>query len=314
MSYTVKIKKEAQKFYESLRKVYRTINVRTGGFIGIVRHAFNHFSAARGAEAAAGISYYALFSIFPMLLVFISIGGYFLEREVAQEMVLNAVTAVIPNAANVINNNIASVLQLRGAVGIVALITLIWSATSVFNMVILNINRAFPESRVPNFLHRRFLSLIIIIILGFLFILSLATTTVSEIIPSFTIPINGKYLHETTLWRIFALSLPFVVKFFLFWAIYHWVPLTPVKRPAAVISAGFTALAWEIVTNGFTWFLGSGFATFRLIYGSVGAIVALMFWIYLTGMITIFGAHLTYAINYHLGVKARTKLKVKDAA
>jgi len=185
MSYTVKMKKEAQKVYETIRRFYRSVNTRTGGFMGIVRHAINHFTAARGAEAAAGISYYALFSIFPMLLVFISIGGYFLEQEVAQDMVLSAVTAVIPNAANVINNNIASVLQLRGAVGVVALITLAWSATSVFNMVILNINRAFPESRKPNFLHRRFLSLIIITILGFLFILSLATTTVSEIIPSF---------------------------------------------------------------------------------------------------------------------------------
>jgi YihY family inner membrane protein len=307
-----KFKEKAQKSNEKARDLYRKVNKRTGGILGILRHAFTNFTNAHGVEAAASISFYALFSIFPLLLVFISIAGYFLEREVAQAKVLEAVTAAIPLAENVIVDNIATVMRLRGTVGALALITLIWSASNVFNKVILNVNRAFPEVRTPNFFRSRLLALIIIFTLGLLFILSIAATTVIELIPTFTIPINGKNLYETTLWYFISILVPVIIEFFLFWGLFQWIPHTAIKRKASVIGALFAAISWELVTNGFTWFLSNGFVNYQLIYGSLGAIVALLFWIYLTGQITIFGAHLTYAINYHLRAKENATLETQE--
>ena len=57
------------------------------------------------------------------------------------------------------------------------------------------------------------------------------------------------------------------------------------------------AAGWEIITLGFTWYLGSGLVQYELVYGSLGTIVGLMFWIYLGSLITLFGAHLTATLS-----------------
>ena len=284
-----KIKAWGGTVYERSQITYKRINKRTGGVLGILRHAAIHFVQARGAEAASALSFTAFFSIFPMIIAVISIGSYFLDIETVKNMVFTAIASVIPNATEVINTNIDNVIKARGVVSVVALLALIWTTTSLFNLVVININRAFSDSHTPKFLSSRLFALLLMIILGGLFILSLVASTFSELMPKLNL--------ETVLWRIFALLVPVVIKFLLFWGMYRWIPRVSVKHKAAAISALVTAIAWELVTNAFTWYLGSSTGAVNLIYGSLWAIVALMFWIYLTGMIIIFGAHLAYAID-----------------
>jgi len=303
-----KIKQRSRLSYNKLRAFYLGLNKRSGGTIGIIRHAVTNFTIARGAEAAAALSYYAFFAIFPLLLVFISIGSYFLEREFVKQQVLETVIAVIPVSATLINNNIDSVLQLRGAVTTIALISLIWSASNLFYKIVMNVNRAFPGSKNPGFFHSRLIALILISILGLLFLLSIAATTLAQIIPALDLVLNGKTFHETVFWRIISPTVPFVIKFFLFWGIYTWVPRAKVIRGAAAISALTSAILWEVVTKGFTWLISSGFTNYQLVYGSLGTIVALLFWIFLTGQILLFGAHLTHAITYHVLHKSSQKV------
>jgi len=57
-----------------------------------------------------------------------------------------------------------------------------------------------------------------------------------------------------------------------------------------------TTVLWEISTNIFTWYLSSGFISYEIVYGSLGRIVALLVWIYISSWVLIFGAYLTAAI------------------
>jgi membrane protein len=294
-----KIKTWGGTVYDRSRITYQRINRRTGGVPGIVRHAAIRFVKARGAEAASALSFTGFFSIFPMIIAVISIGSFFLDIEIVKNLVFSAVASVNPNATEVINTNIDNVIKARGVVSVVALIALIWTTTSLFNLVVVNINRAFSDSHTPKFLSSRLFALLLMITLGGLFVLSLVATTLAELMPSLNI--------ESVLWRIFTLLIAVVIKFLLFWGLYRWIPRVKVKHKAAAISALVTAIAWELVTNTFTWYLGSSTGAVNLVYGSLWAIVALMFWIYLTGMIIIFGAHLTYAIDFQ--IKYQEKLK-----
>ena len=60
-------------------------------------------------------------------------------------------------------------------------------------------------------------------------------------------------------------------------------------------------LVVEITTVGFTWYISSGLARYEFVYGSLGAVVALMLWIYFNSLITLFGAHLGAAIARQTG-------------
>jgi membrane protein len=291
------MKEKIEKTKRWLGKAYKKIDHLSGGVLEIFRHAFERFSEERGSEAAASMAYYAFFSIFPMLLVFIVIGSFFVDRTVVQTHLVNLLQGVIPGVETVIIENINRVLKLRGAVTFIALISLIWSATSVFNILAKNINRAFPRAVVPDFLKGRFMGFLIFIAIGMLLLLSIASSTLSGLIPVINIPFNDKALHETFLWQIGAFLVPVFINFLLFWAMYYWIPRISISRKASLIAGLIAGLSWELVNNSFTWYLSSGLSRYRLVYGSLGSIVALLFWIYLTAMIALLGAHITASIQ-----------------
>jgi membrane protein len=290
-------KKYSQKLKQSLKSFYLKVDDFTDGVPEIIRVAFQRFGQERGSEAAASLAYYAFFSIFPMLIVLIVVGSFFVNRDVVQQQVLNLLQGVLPGAKELVIGNIERVLQLRGAVTFLALITLIWSATSVFNILAKNINRAFPRATVPNFFKGRMMGFFMLLALGLLMVLTILVTTGVGLIPAIQIPFNDKSLHQTFLWQIGSFLVPIGFNTLTFWAMYYWVPSVNVSRKASLIGALVTGVTWEMLNNAFTWYLSSGLSQYRLVYGSVWTVVALLFWIYLTSTIALLGAHLTASIQ-----------------
>jgi membrane protein len=296
----MKLKETYQKILYTLKSFYKRVDDFSGGVLGILRSTFQCFAKARGSEAAASLAYYAFFSIFPMLLVFIVIGSYFIERKLVEEQLLKLLQGVLPGVEEVIIANIERVLELRSAVTFIALISLIWSATSVFNILAKNINRAFPNAEEPDFFKGRMLGFFMFLALGLLMVLSFGASTISGLMPVINIPFNDKALHETFIWQVGAFLVPVVLNLLMFWAMYQWVPMVRVHHKAAFLGALVAGVAWELLNNAFTWYLSSGLSRYRLVYGSVGTIVALLFWIYLTSMIVLIGAHLTSSIHHSI--------------
>jgi YihY family inner membrane protein len=293
----MKFKEAFQKALAWIKNLYHRLDDLSGGVLGIIRLTIERFTEERGAETAASLAYYAFFSIFPMLLVFIVIGSFFVDAEVVQIQLLTVLEGIVPAAEDLVIQNINHVLRLRGAVTFVALLSLVWSATSVFNILARNINRAFPQAGLLNFFKGRLRALVIFFSIGLLLLLSLAVSTLIGLIPVIEIPINGFYLHETIIWQIGGFLVPVFVNWIMFGALYQWVPTVDVSRRASFFGGLIAAVAWVLLNNGFTWYLSSGLSQYQLVYGSLGTIVALFFWVYLTAIIVLVGAHLTAAIQ-----------------
>jgi membrane protein len=273
----------------------------TGAFrlvLAILKEAYKSFIHSRAHEGAASIAYFALFSLFPMMLVLVVIGSYFLQNISVQEQLIYWVTSSIPGAEEIISQNIERMLSLRGAFGLVGVVSLLWSASGVFNGLAANINRAWPEAQTRNFVSNRVVALGIlgglVVLLGIL----LFFDTLYTLLPEFTLPISGSQAwHKSTLWQWFSTILPVFLNFLIFWVIYWKVPNLKVSRRGSFIGALVTLVIWRLFTLGFSLYLGGSFARYELVYGSLGTIVVLMFWVSLTGYITLLGAHLTAAID-----------------
>jgi membrane protein len=111
--------------------------------------------------------------------------------------------------------------------------------------------------------------------------------------------LGGIDIYDTFGWAMLTRLVPWLLVFLMFQSLYRWVPRTEVKWSEAFWGALFAATAWEIGKSIFGWFLSSGLASYQLVYGSLGAVVALMLWIYLSSVITLLGAHLSAAITFH---------------
>jgi membrane protein len=280
---------------------YRQADSLSQGTLGILVRAIQTFAEADAATAAASIAYYALFSLFPLLLFLVTIGSSVLQSERVEQEVLDFTATALPISQELVERNIEEVLARRGTVRAIAAVGLLWAATGVFTILARNINKAWHSARPRNFLQRRLLGLIIVSVLGGLLILSLISTTIFKLLPWLDAgaPLwGGVSLYETLTWKVATRLVPWFFTFVTFFGLYRWIPNTEVRWSEAVWGALVATVGWEITKSGFAWYLGSGLAEYDLVYGSLGALVALMLWIYLSSLVLLFGAHFSAAISH----------------
>jgi membrane protein len=260
----------------------------------IVVHTIKRFGEERAAEAAASMAFFAIFSLFPLVLVLIVAGSIFLESPKAQDQVLEMILQVFPFASDLIRVNIKQVLAVRGQVGIIAAISLSWSATGVFSLLTRNINRAWPDGEPHNFFKMRLRAFGILVFLVLSLVLILISNTVMRLLPKTIVDAASEasaslFFPQILLWLFLLITL-----LLLYWGI----PSATVVWSDAAVGALIASVGIEIVTASFTFFLDSGLSNYNLVYGSLGAVVALIFWIYLLNLIVLFGAHLSASIAY----------------
>ena len=285
-----------RKFKEILQRIYKQADDLSGGVLSIFRTAFQRFSEERGSEAAASLAYYAFFSVFPMLLAFIVVASFFIDRADVQTQLLNMLEGVLPGAEFIVVSNINNVLESRSAVTFVALISLVWSSINVFDILAKNINRAFPRADIPTFFKGRLLGFLMFLGLGLLMVLSFAVSSLSGL-DTIYLPLNGQELQETLLWQIGTILFSVAINLVMFWMMYRWVPLVNVSNKASFFGGLTAGVTWQLLNNAFNWYLDSGLSRYSLVYGSIGTIVALLLWINFTATIILIGAHLTASIQ-----------------
>lgn len=290
------------------KTIYNWVNKASGGVLGILVYTFRSFGQARAGDAAASIAYYALFSLFPLLIFLIAVGSSVFQSTEIQRQILSFVRETLPASESLVAGNIQQVLRLRGAVGVAGTVGLLWAATAVFTALARNINRAWPDTRPRSFLTGRLLALAMVGILTGLLVPSLIFSTVFSLLAQFSVPLWGEVsIYDTFAWHLLTRLIPWLLAFVTFQGLYRWVPRTKVRWSEAFWGALVAASAWEVTKSAFGWFISSGLVRHQLVYGSLGAVVALMLWIYLTSIITLFGAHLSAAITYHNDLKEQNQ-------
>ena len=284
--------------------IFEAADARAFGIPSILQRTFQSFGDTKAAESASSIAYYALFSLFPTVLFIIALASSILRNEETQETVLTFVGDFLPTAENLINQNIERALQLQGAVQIVSLIGLLWAASGVFTVLATNINRAWHTAEERNFIQGRLLALSIVVILAALFILWITFTTLLNLLPLLEIPLFGTLnIYDTYVWSLISRFLPSIFLLIAFLNLYRWVPNTRVMWREAIFGALVAVVGFDLVTSGFRWYLTSGLARYQVVYGSLGAVVALMLWLYLSSVVVLFGAHLSAAIAFRTRFK-----------
>jgi len=108
----------------TLKEFYQTIDHLSGDRLDILENAMESFTEKQAAQASARLAYYALFSIFPLLLVFIAGGSYFLDSDQVFEAVTQFIQQALPISKQAINENLHEILQARGTAGIISIVTL----------------------------------------------------------------------------------------------------------------------------------------------------------------------------------------------
>lgn len=282
-----------------LTKVAEAINQRTGGALDVLQRTMERFNETHATQAAAGLAYYIFFSLFPLLLVLVAAASYVLNlgSDAAFQQAVDFISQAIPVSQNLIGQNLKTVLERRGAFTLVGVLAALWSASNAFTILSNNINQAWSSSEARGFVGKRLVAFGMVAGVVVLLLLSLLSSTLTRLLRQVTLPFGPWPFLESVLWSWVSQLLPIFFSALMFLILYRWVPTADVGWRAALWGTGVTTLAWQVAQIGFTRFLQSGLANYELVYGSLGTVVALLFWVYISAVIVLVGAHLTAAID-----------------
>lgn len=263
--------------------------------------AWVDFSRNNCPYVAAGIAYWTLFSLFPLVLAAISILGFVYSRPDDQSQLVEGLVKLVPVSRDYLVGMVAEVARARGALGILAILGLLWSGTTVFSAARKGINHAWHITQPPYFLLERAIDLMMLLGVAVLALIVVVFTT--NLLGLSTVAAPPSWLAGGLLSKVLIEAAGVVVTFGVFILLYRYVPNTRVTWQDVWLGALVGAVAFQGVRIVFTWFVSS-FADFNLVYGSLGALMAVLVWAYLSAMAMMAGAQVCYVYSRVFGTRA----------
>jgi membrane protein len=256
------------------------------------RRAVAGFVAHEGFFLAAGLSFFFLICLVPLLFLVVSVTGFVLSSETAAKRVIDQLAQIIPVYRREITRALLRVVDTRQLSGILGTAILILFSTQLFSAIRLVLNRILGF-RARRFWHGMAFDIGMIVLITPLF---LATIAVTDLFTWFKVAVVRPAHVPRLLVELMGIGLGVTFSTALFLFIYLFVPRRTVPLRAALAGAFLTSLLWEAAKQLFRLYIVS-VGVYDQIYGPLGVLVALVMFVYYSAMVFVLGAEFVHALE-----------------
>ncbi|MBW8889645.1 MAG: YihY/virulence factor BrkB family protein [Fibrobacteres bacterium] len=250
----------------------------------------------KASRLAAALSYYTIFSIAPLLVLAIAVAGLVFGRDAASNQLFGEIRGLVGDqGAQAIQTMVQSVNQKGGSIlaTIVGIVTLLIGASGAFGQLQDALNTIWqvqpkPGLGIKGFLRTRFLSFSMVLVIGFLL---LVTLVISAVLSALGHYLEGILPIPPALMQLLNFAISFGVTALLFTLIYKVLPDVTVRWRDVWIGGFVTAFLFSIGRYLIGLYLGRGSVSSA--YGAAGSLVLILIWIYYSAQILFFGAEFT---------------------
>ncbi len=264
----------------------------------LLKRTIQEFTTDNCPLLAAAVSYYLLLSIFPFLLGIISLSSFFVDKPALQEQIFQAFKYLIPVSQDFIINITNSVINERGAIGIIAVIFLLVGCIAFFNALRKSLNTAWGIHKSSSIIRSQLTNFAMILGAVLLLFISRFITIILNVSENILSTIVEQPITNLVLLHLFIVIINIALAFLVFLILYKFVPERLIRWRDIWGSALAAAVCFEAITILFVLYLDT-FNPYNLIYGSLGTIIALLIWTYLTALIFLFFAKIS-AVNLRI--------------
>lgn len=263
---------------------------------GVLRRTITEFSEDNLTDQAAALTYYGLLALFPALIALVSIVGLFADPQSTSQTITDIVTQIGPSsAASTFSGPIQSITSNQSAAGImfvVGLLAALWAASGYVGafMRASNVIYETPEGR-PIWKLRPLQMLITLVIVVLVALLMLALVLTGPIVDAVAGPL-GISSTATTVWDIAKWPVMLVIVAAIIALLYYASPNVKLRgfkwvTPGAI----FAVVVWLIASAAFAFYVAN-FSSYDKIYGTLGGLVVLLIWLWITNLALLFGHEL----------------------
>jgi len=259
---------------------------RVGGVIRFLRRVFASFSNHDNVKDAAALSYYTLFSLFPLMLFLVYVGSQFFPSEESRRVLAEYLQNFFPYGADNLARILDQTWEARGSIGLLSGVGLWWGASSIFSILETSLSKIW-ESSPRGFWRRR--------LLGAFSVLALVVTFLASF---FIGPMTSAILENSGDGRwLVGYLMELVTLTMVMMLIYRIYPNEHVRWSAAFTGAFSAGILVMVAKFSFRLYTQIVVARSGLLYGSLTWVLTLMLWVYLVGALILFGAEFAAAFQ-----------------
>lgn len=252
----------------------------------LIRKLINDDIFALGSQLA----YSLLLSFFPFLIFLFTIAAY---SSIESQQVLISLKNLLPyNAYSLIQATVIEIFDFRkGNLLSFSFVSTVWIASNGFNAVIKALNKAYEEKECRPFWKYKLIAIMCTFALTMLIIFSLFILVMGNVIgykisAFLSLPPDFHFV-----WDFFRYLLALIFMVFVFALLYKVTPCIKLSFWDVLPGAVFATIGWVMVSLGFSFYVDN-FANYSRLYGSIGAVIALMIWLFLSSVIILIGGEI----------------------
>ena len=245
-----------------------------------------------GLTHAAAIAYYALLSLFPIILLGLSVLGEMTADTADRDAVVRFAFRYFPRQFAFIQGQLDAFRETPVTFGFWGVVALVRAALGVFNAVSSAVNHAWGVEKRRSFLKHRLVSFVMMLSAGGILILGLIIASLVRLAET-----RLRYAMVSSPWLdwfsgVFASYLATVLLIGCVALVFYYIPNTRVRFRDVWPGAILVGLLWRTALRLFAWY-ASDLATWNVIHGSIAAVVVFLLWIYVSAVILLYGVEMT---------------------
>ncbi|AIY06521.1 putative ribonuclease BN [Planococcus sp. PAMC 21323] len=263
--------------------------------MGFVKELGNEFKKDNATTLAAAQAYYYLLAIVPLLILLLAILPYL---QIDPDRAIEFIGTVLPGeVANTFQDTIVSVVTTpSGGLLTFGILGTLWSASNALTAFINATNQAYGIEETRSFIKLKAtaigltLGMLVAVIIAL--VLPIFGGTIIEIIKStLSLPEQTEIIFQVLRWAISVAVMSLVLAL-----MYKFAPNKNFPFKEVIVGAVIATVLWQVVSFGFSIYV-SNFGSYSATYGSLGGLIVLMLWFFLTGLILVIGAEINAILD-----------------
>lgn len=250
-----------------------------------------------GLTHAASIAYYALLSLFPLLLLMLSLLGSLTADPSDRDAVVRLVFQYFPRQFEFITRQLDAFRASTVQIGVGGFVALVWASLGFFNAVTSAVNHAWGVEKRRSFLRHRLVGFVMLLSSGA--VLALALALMSAVRLAQTAWFGDLLARRPWLDWVSGITANQMATLLLVACValvFYFIPNTRVRFRDVWPGAIIVGLLWRAALAGFSWY-ARDLATWNLIHGSIAAVVVFLIWIYVSAVILLYGVEMTAVLS-----------------
>ena len=244
---------------------------------------------------AASIAYYALLSLFPFLLMAISLLGSVTADDADRVAVLSFVFRYFPTQLDFVTSQLDALRLARLQLGVAGSLALIWGSLGVFGAVTSAVNEAWGVEKQRSFWKHRLVSFLMLVAASGVMMMALLLVSLIQIAQATWFgSMLASYAWLRGLQTLAIRNLATTLLIIGVGLVFYFIPNAKTRFRDVWVGAVLTGVLWHLAFQGFAWYVRVN-AGLRMIHGSVATVIVFLLWVYVSSIIMMYGVEFTAA-------------------